>query len=249
MVTYVPTHRPVATGVWLLDHETDDLTYVDTHDDSLVTTQWPTDTLDNHEIYHINKGADYLLNAAAQGKDKLDQALRVRWIGDPSGLLVDEPYQSNFWYRHIASFGSVGAQARLFIGDGVEGSKLGLIVDDTHDGLSVTGYPGGLAPAAQNNLGRDGQGPGGGKLSPLRLGGGGGGFGTAGSKHPSHASSGEGGPVVPHQWCYIGVIHEQFYRRKLADGRQWRWWWRNRRRGWWCWRTWIGAYLISRSNY
>ena len=225
MIIHSKKYLPEPSGVWLFDHDTGELEYLDTHKDSSVYTEWPI--MNRHETLHMARGVDSLLNAAASGKkDKLDRSLRARWAGDKLGLLVDTPMQSDFWYRHAAAFGSLGAQRRMFLGSGTEGSQLGFVIDDSKDNTSVTGWTG----AVETNYGGSngfpglpGNGPGrGGRTRYPKVGGGGGGYSEEGTKgsvtYSNDTGSGPGGIIIPPEWSYAALFMNSFTRENLAIG-------------------------------
>ena len=148
----------VTGGVWLLNHETGELTYLEAHPGSTVRSHWPA--VDRRATDCIRRGSDWLLSAAGGGVESLNQALRGRFAGDRIGLPLETPLQSDFWYRQLTP-GSLGAQARMYIGDAAEGSILGLLLDDLKDGDVVTGWPGGIAGVSNAQYPETmGQGPG-----------------------------------------------------------------------------------------
>ena len=224
MIIHSKKYLPEPSGVWLFDHDTGELEYLDTHKGSSVYTEWPV--MDRHKTLHIAHGVDSLLNAAASGKkDKLDRALRARWAGDKLGLLVDTPMQSDFWYRHVAAFGSLGAQRRMFLGDTTEGSQLGFVIDDSNDNTTVDGWAGGTGSSTGNNPGDDGNGPGrgrGGKGASTLAGrsaGGGGGYALEGNDGDgSNTTGGAGGISIPPEWSYAALFMNSYTVSNLAVG-------------------------------
>ena len=215
MIIHSKKYLPEPSGVWLFDHDTGELEYLDTHKISSVYTEWPI--MDKHETLHIAHGVDSLLNAAASGKkDKLDRSLRARWAGDKLGLLVDTPMQSDFWYRHVASFGSLGAQRRMFLGSGTEGSQLGFVVDDSNDETSVSGWDAG----AFNINGGAGNGPGRAIKFGQNAGGGGGGYSEVGEngRRVGGLLITNGGGIIPPEWSYAAIFMNSFTRSNLAMG-------------------------------
>ena len=147
----------VTGGVWLLNHETGQLTYLEAHPGSTVRSHWPA--VDRRATDYIRRGSDWLLSAAGGGVESLNQALRGRFAGDRIGLPLETPLQSDFWYRQLTP-GSLGAQARMFTGDGAEGSILGLLIDDSKDGDTVAGWAGGDTTFSSATTAPVGQGPG-----------------------------------------------------------------------------------------
>ena len=220
MIIHSKKYLPEPSGVWLFDHDTGELKYLDTHKSSSVYTEWST--MDRHETLHIARGVDSLLNAAASGKkDKLDRSLRARWAGDKLGLLVDTPMQSDFWYRHVAAFGSLGAQRRMFLGDGTESSQLGFVIDDSKDGTSITGWSGEVATVSGRERGPDGNGPGRGSGGGDNGGGGGGGFGEVGEDgglRDVNNNPASGGIEIPPEWSYAALFMNSYTAPNLAMG-------------------------------
>ena len=80
MLIHVPQKRSTAQGIWILDHDTGKLSYLDTNKDSTISTKWPI--MDRFETLHISRAVDSLLNAAIKGRECLDRAMRARWAGD-----------------------------------------------------------------------------------------------------------------------------------------------------------------------
>ena len=117
--------------------QTSQLTLLETHGASTARTQWPAD-LDRHGRYVLDAASDVLLNAAADSRRRLDQALRSRYVGDRIGLVLDHPQQAAYWQR-VAIAGSLGAQVERLL-DGVP-----VTIDDAVDGTALTyraGYSG-----------------------------------------------------------------------------------------------------------
>ena len=142
MVIYAPKPRPVASGFWTFCDQTGDLRHVDAHADSTVCTRWPL--LDRWHRNLIERGVDWLLNAAGAGRERLDQALRHAYPGSRRQALP--PIQSAFWHRLLIGQ-SGGATAQLYLGNGQAESSGGLVVSDSKDGNVVTGHGGGAKPA------------------------------------------------------------------------------------------------------
>ena len=201
MVIHAPKPRPVAAGFWTFCDQTGDLRHVDAHAGSTVCTRWPL--LDRWHRNLIERGVDWLLNAAGAGRERLDAALRVPYPGSRLDRLP--PVQSAFWRRLLHGL-SGGAQAQMFLGNGKADSYDGLAVDDSLSGTVVTGWSGGDSESGTYRAGHAGGGLGGGNGGAVsRSGGGGGGYGTVGnaaSDYKSGAYGGSryptpGGPIVP----------------------------------------------------
>ncbi|MDE2898998.1 MAG: hypothetical protein OXO54_11810 [Chloroflexota bacterium] len=193
MVIHAPKPRPVASGFWTFCDQTGDLRHVDAHADSTVCTRWPL--LDRWHRNLIERGVDWLLNAAGAGRERLDAALRVPYPGSRIDRLP--PIQSAFWHRLLHGL-SGGAQAQLFLGDGVANSFTGLALDDSFNGRTVAGWSGGGSGSGNYDLGLRGGGLGGGNGGAVgRSGGGGGGYGTVGSSASNYRSGSHGGGRYP----------------------------------------------------
>ena len=117
-----------AHGLWLFHDQTGQLMCLDASPGSTVFTDWPS--MDRHDQRVMAAAADSLLNAAGAGRERLNRALRQRYVGDPRGLLVERPHQSDFW-RRVAMAGSLGAQVRRLL-NGVP-----VTIDDSHDNTTV----------------------------------------------------------------------------------------------------------------
>ena len=214
MVIYAPKPRPVASGFWTFCDQTGDLRHVDAHADSTVCTHWPL--LDRWHRNLIERGVDWLLNAAGAGRERLDAALRVPYPGSRLDRLP--AIQSAFWYRLLQGL-SGGDQAQLFLGDGEAGSRGGLIVDDSKDATTVTGWPG----STDNASSVRGEGPGGGHYQPGDNGGysrGGCGGGAAEAGSSGSGSAGDfAGRVVPSVMVLEAIITNSYVRENwLTSG-------------------------------
>ena len=89
MVIFAPKPRPVVSGFWTFCDQTGDLRHVDAHSDSTVCTRWPL--LDRWHRNLIERGVDWLLNAAGAGRERLDAALRVPYPGSRIDGLPPHP--------------------------------------------------------------------------------------------------------------------------------------------------------------
>ena len=154
-----------AHGLWLFHDQTGRLTRLDAHPGSTVFTDWPS--MDGHDARVMAAAADCLLDAAGAGRERLDRALRQRYVGDPRGLLVERPHQSDFW-RRVAMAGSLGAQTRRLL------NSTPVTIDDSYNGTTINRNTG---PASAD--GSEGDSIAGGYSSAG--GGGGGGHGTNGA--------------------------------------------------------------------
>ncbi len=203
MVIHMPKPQPVAAGFWTFCDQTGDLRHVDAHAGSTVCTRWPL--LDRWHRNLIERGVDWLLNAAGAGRERLDAALRVPYPGSRLDRLP--AIQSAFWHRLLHGM-SGGATAQLFLGDGQAGSFGGLAIDDSQDSTAVSGFSGGSG-GHDDNTGARGAGPGGGSGSGRDtynrgdVSSGGGGHGTAGGSGRKGAA---GGPVVPAAYAVAALI-------------------------------------------
>lgn len=188
------------TGVWLLDEDTGELRYMEAHAGSAVRTAWPRlwDRAGERTLAHA---VDWLLDAAAASRERLETALRARQPGSLG--YVDSARQTDYWWR-VAASGSVGAQAQLFVGDLTAGSYDGIIVDDADDLTSVTGFAGGTG----NN---QGQGPGGGGAA-------GGGGANGGHGTPATGNSFLNGKMVSKWAAWEALVDHDFTVEKLAIG-------------------------------
>lgn len=151
-------------SLWLFCDQTGELIELaDLPPEATVRTAWPSglDAIDRRVLSHA---ADWLLNAAAAGRERLDQALRSRSPGDAIGLILESPQQNAYWNR-VGIAGSLGAQVRRRL------AGTPVIVDDGDDNTPITADGNG---SGRNGVGRNSLNHGGG-------GGGGGGFGTSGS--------------------------------------------------------------------
>ena len=186
------------TGVWLLDEDTGEMRYMEAHAGSAVRTAWPR-LWDRAGERTLAYAVDWLLDAAAASRDRLETALRARQPGSLG--YVDSTRQSDYWWR-VAASGSVGAQAQLFSGDFVADSFAGIIVDDADDETAVTGFSGG-------NSGRRGAGPGGG---------GGDGSSPDSGGHGTSGSGPNGGPVVSKWAAWEALADGDWTAEKLGMG-------------------------------
>ena len=213
MLIHTPRSRPQATGFWAFEDQSERLVHVDAHAGSTLHTRWPV--LDRWQAELIERGVDWLLNAAAAGRERLDAALRAHYPGSRRDVPVDHPLQSHFWYR-VASPGSLGAQAQLFLGDGSDGSFGGLVVDDSNDGTTVAGWAG---PSSSQSNGR---GPGRGYAGFSRdRGGGGGGYaldGSTGGTMGSGGKGGTGGRSVPATHVFEAMLAKTYTAAMLGLG-------------------------------
>ena len=205
MVIHMPKPRPVAAGFWTFCDQTGDLRHVDAHADSTVCTRWPL--LDRWHRNLIERGVDWLLNAAGAGRERLDNALRVPYPGSRLDRLP--AVQSNFWYRLLHGL-SGGATVEAYLGNGKAGLG-GLTIDDSQNNNLIQGWPGGRG----GNAGGRGQGPGGGSGGArsqnhhfvTEQGGRGGGYSQA-----------AGGSVVPPEWVFAALITNRYARDTLGMG-------------------------------
>ena len=224
---YVPSDPPEASGFWAFEDQTERLVFVDAHAGSTVYTRWPA--LDRWHRGLIERGVDWLLNAAGAGRERLDTALRATYPGSRHEATVDRPLQSDFWYR-VASPGSLGAQAQMYLGDGVTGSFGGLVIDDAHDETTVTGHAAGDGSGAVGSgggfhSGENGFGPGGGRTIHQRVhdssaGGGGGGYAAAGDDGIGNSGTAitSGGPSVPAAWVFEALLDATYTAATLGMG-------------------------------
>ena len=209
MVIHAPKPRPVAAGFWTFCDQTGDLRHVDAHADSTVCTRWPL--LDRWHRNLIERGVDWLLNAAGAGRERLDAALRVPYPG--SRLDRMPPIQSAFWYRMLHGV-SGGAQVDLYLGDGKSQSHGGLVINQQSDSTTIAGWatsssgPGGGATGSGYGY----RGSGGGNGS----GGGGGGYGQAGKN--GEGGSGGGGVVVAAEWVFHALLTNTYSLGTLGLG-------------------------------
>ena len=207
MVTHTPKPRPVATGFWAFEDQSERLVRVDAHAASTVHTRWPV--LDRWHQGLIERGVDWLLNAAGAGRERLDAALRVPYPG--SRLDGLPAVQSAFWHRLLHGM-SGGAQTQLFLGDGQAGSRGGLIVDDVSDGTTVSGWSGG--GGGLGDAGVHGEGPGGGGGGGSR---GGGNYGSGGG-YAGSGSGRRGGKSVPAGYVFAAVLANSYSAANLGMG-------------------------------
>lgn len=223
MVIYTPKPRPVAAGFWTFCDQTGDLCHVDAHADSTVCTRWPL--LDRWHRNLIERGVDWLLNAAGAGRERLDASLRVPYPGSRLDRLP--AIQSAFWHRLL--IGQSGAATiQMYLGDGQPGFA-GLAIDDSKDGTTILGWSGGAGAPQRGRPGSIGGGPGrgGGGDSERNFGdgsgagGAGGGFGTAGGAGGRGSSSSPGGvagEATQVNWTLAAVIANSYTRDLLAMG-------------------------------
>ena len=121
----------------------------------------------------------------------------------------------------MAAFGSLGAQRRMLIGDGVEGSKLGFIVDDSSNETTVSGHAGGAGGPEPYDEGEDGEGPGRGGYALHGGGGSGGGYSTEGGAGVGSGSSGyiaAVGGIIPTEWSYAAILMNSYTILNLGVG-------------------------------
>ena len=202
---YVPSGPPEASGFWAFEDQTERLVFVDAHAGSTVHTRWPV--LDRWERGLVERGVDWLLNAAGAGRERLDAALRVTHPGSRLDRLP--PIQSAYWHR-LRRGVSGGATAQLFLGDGVSNSHSGLVVDDGTPDLSVSGFAGGAGGVSR----RRGEGPGGGPR------------GASGQGYPgSYSTRGEApdnnenaGPLVAPEASFAALLSNTYTAASLAMG-------------------------------
>ena len=218
MVISAPKPRPVVSGFWTFCDQTGDLRHVDAHAESTVCTRWPL--LDRWHRYLIERGVDWLLNAAGAGRERLDAALRVPYPGSRLDRL--SPIQSAFWHRLLHGL-SGGAQVSLYLGDGEAGSLGGLVVDDAKDETSVAGWTGGRSQPSR--VANPGTGPGRGTGGASSAGGGskgggggGGGYATAGANGGQGSGPGKGGQAVPAGWVFQAILSNAYTKENLGLG-------------------------------
>ena len=203
MVIHMPKPQPVTAAFWAFEDQSERLIEVEAHAASTVHTRWPV--LDRWHRGLVERGVDWLLNAAGAGRERLDAALRVAYPGSRLDRLP--PIQSAYWYRLLHGL-SGGATTQLFLGDGRAGSFGGLALDDSQDGTAVSGFSGGSG-GYDDNTGARGAGPGGGSGSGREtynrgaVSSGGGGHGTAGGNGHKGAA---GGPVVPPAYAFAALV-------------------------------------------
>lgn len=204
MVIHAPKPRPVAAGFWTFCDQTGDLRHVDAHADSTVCTRWPL--LDRWHRNLIERGVDWLLNAAGAGRERLDAALRVPYPGSRLDRLP--PIQSAFWHRMLHGL-SGGATYTFFLGSGM--GQSGLTVSDHAEPLTRDGWPWSEGPGRGSN---------GGGLDNVG-GGGGGGYGEAGSSGRSSGSgsfAGRGGSQIPVEYTFAAIRSGDYSRENLGMG-------------------------------
>ena len=214
MIVYAPKPRPQAAGFWAFEDQTERLVHVDAHEESTVHTRWPV--LDRWHRRMVERGVDWLLNAAGAGRERLDAALRVAYPG--SRLDGLPPVQSMFWHRLVHGL-SGGAQASLYLGNGQDGSFGGLVVDDAHDDTSVTGWSGGAAGLRNDHAGRAGEGPGRGEGGDGHRGSGDGNGRNGGGGGYAQTGLGYGGTgIIPPEWSFSAILMNSYTRESLALG-------------------------------
>ena len=199
MVIHAPKPRPVAAGFWTFCDQTGDLRHVDAHAGSTVCTRWPL--LDRWHRNLIERGVDWLLNAAGAGRERLDAALRVPYPG--SRLDGLPPIQSAFWHRLLHGL-SGGASYTFFLGSG--DGQSGLTVSDAAL-VERTGWSAATGPG-RGSTGRG--------LWEVG-GGGGGGYGEAGSSG-SNTDGGAGGSKVPAEHAFAAIRADSYTKENLGMG-------------------------------
>ena len=161
------------------------------------------------------------------------RGLSVRGARQSPPVLCATPDQ--FWRRQwdalgarpaplpLAWFGAgarmpMGLQGRFFTGDLDRAGHNGLLVDDSKDGDTVTGWPGGAASATGNLSTRAGEGPGRGVGGTGISGGAGGSAATVGDA-TGGSSIGVPGLIVPPEYTLQAVHSNDYTRDKyLASG-------------------------------
>ena len=209
--------RVTVGGFWSFCDQTGDLQFHDAWHESAVYSRWPV--LDRWHATQIERSLDWLLNAAAAGRERLDAALRAPHPGSRMDRLP--PIQSQFWYRQIVGLGGGQTSAERFLGDGNDGSRGGLIIDPSLDATTIDGFAGPAAGAVDpkhgNGPGRGAAATGRGSGTAQGPGGGGGGYGEGGGDGVS-AGSESGGPVVPPGSVFNGIIAQTFTADSLGMG-------------------------------
>ncbi|MDE0132035.1 MAG: hypothetical protein OXM62_04535 [bacterium] len=158
----VRERRPIAAGFWVQDFAGGDLLHVDAHPEhnSSVTSIWPT--MDRISAYGIEQAIDWILNAAAASRQRVEQAFRALY---PGSRTETEVWPNEWWGRQFGGIAAIEFSA--FFGNRVntvaDRSRAGLVIDDSTSEINVTGFLGGIQnPDPADRRERYGQGPGGG---------------------------------------------------------------------------------------
>ena len=203
LIVHVPRRWPPTAGFWVRNNQSDELLFVDAGPEAAVHTRWPV--VDRFGARVVEHAADQVLNAAADNPERLAATL-----AGP---------QSEYW-RRVAEAGSLGAQAQLFMGDGIDGSHAGLIIDDSDDDTIVDRWPDRATPGT-GTLGFGGPGAGARRIARTGdPGGGGGSYGTQGSSGSSGTTwvGGEAGVLVPPEHSLAAIRARSWTKELLGMG-------------------------------